>query len=278
MSGKLYIVGTPLGNLGDFSPRAVETLKTADFIAAEDTRVSVKLLNHFGIKKSLVSYYEHNRAESGEKIIARLRSGECCALISDAGMPAISDPGEDLVKLCTENNIPVISVPGPCAVTAALSASGLPSRRFCFEGFLSTARKRRAEHLNELKNEKRTMVFYEAPHKLQNTLRDMLGAWGDREAAVCREMTKLHEEIMHTTLSGALSHFSETAPRGEFVLIIRGASDDGKPEITLSEAEDILNAYKARGMSLKEAAILAAADTGFSKNDLYRSAVKKTGR
>ena len=269
MTGSLYLVGTPIGNLGDLSPRAKEILSTVDFIAAEDTRVSLKLLNHFAIHKPLVSYYEHNRAESGAKILARLLAGESCALVTDAGMPAISDPGEDIVRLCAEHGVPVVTVPGPSALIAALAASGLPTQRVCFEGFLSTSRKSRTQHLQALTDERRTMLFYEAPHKLLNTLRDMLEAWGDRDVAVCRELTKLHEEILRTTLSGALAHFTETPPKGEFVLVIRGAAEPAGPSVTQEEALALLQRYRAEGKSTKEAARLAAADTGYSKNQLY---------
>ena len=201
---KLYIVGTPIGNLGDFSPRAVETLSNCDFIAAEDTRVTVKLLNHFGIKKNMVSYFEHNRRERGEMIVSRMLAGETCALVTDAGMPAISDPGEDLVKLCHDNGIKVESVPGPCAFTTALALSGMPSGRFTFEGFLSVNKPSRREHLDSLKNETRTMLFYEAPHKLGATLKDMYSTFGDREIAIVREITKVHEQVIKITLSKAV--------------------------------------------------------------------------
>jgi 16S rRNA (cytidine1402-2'-O)-methyltransferase len=268
-------VGTPIGNLGDLSPRAKETLSAVDFIAAEDTRVSLKLLNHFGIRKPLISYYEHNRAESGAKILSRLLAGESCALVTDAGMPAISDPGEDIVRLCAENGVPVVTVPGPSALIAALAASGLPTQRFCFEGFLSTSRKSRFEHLQELLEERRTMIFYEAPHKLLNTLRDMLETWGDRDLAVCRELTKLHEEIRRTTLSGALAYFTETPPKGEFVLVIRGTAQPEEPAVTEEEALTLLQHYRGEGKSTKEAARLAAQDTGYSKNRLYELAVGK---
>ena len=200
MSGKLYVVGTPIGNLGDFSPRAVETLGAVDFIAAEDTRVTLKLLNHFGIKKEMISYFEHNKNSKGDVIVSRLLGGENCAICTDAGMPAISDPGEDLVRECIENGIDVESIPGPTAFATALAISGMPSRRFTFEGFLSADKKERKAQLAELTNEKRTMVFYEAPHKLSATLDDMCNAFGDREVAVVKEITKLHESVMKPTL------------------------------------------------------------------------------
>ena len=272
MAGTLYLVGTPIGNLGDLSPRAAETLEAADFIAAEDTRVSLKLLNHLGLKKPLVSYYEHNRAESGERILSRLLAGESCALVTDAGMPAISDPGQDLVALCAGAGVPVLAVPGPSAVVTAVALSGLPSGRFTFEGFLSVAKKSRFEHLESLKAEKRTMVFYEAPHKLRATLRDMLDCWGDRELALCRELTKLHEETVHTTLAAACAYYEENEPRGEYVLVIRGAEEE---ERTLSpeEALALVRELQEAGSSLKDAVKRVAADHGLSKNELYQSAI-----
>ena len=223
MRGKLVVVGTPIGNLGDFSPRAVQALEQADFIAAEDTRVTLKLLNHFGIKKPLVSYYEHNKQGRGRVICDRILAGETCALVSDAGMPAISDPGELLVAQCAEMGIEVTAVPGPSAGITALAVSGLPTARFTFEGFLSTVKKIRREHLEQVRNEERTMVFYEAPHKLVATLQDMLSVFGDRRVALVRELTKIHEQVIRTTLSQALERFSAEAPRGEFVLVIEGA-------------------------------------------------------
>ena len=274
MAGTLYLVGTPIGNLGDFSPRAIEIFKTVDFIAAEDTRVTMKLLNHFVIKKPLVSYYEHNRAESGEKIVARILMGENCALVSDAGMPAISDPGDDLVKLCAEHGIEGIVVPGPSAVVSALALSGLPTGRFTFEGFLSTAKKSRFEHLSDVKTEKRTMVFYEAPHKLLPTLRDMLSVFGDRRIAICRELTKLHEETIRTTLSAAVEMYTANPHRGEFVLVIEGAQEQDAPELTFEDAMAKLQKYREGGMTLKAASKICAEETGFSKNALYDAALK----
>ena len=270
MSGKLYVVGTPIGNLGDFSPRAIETLSKADFLAVEDTRVTVKLLNHFGIKKEMLSYYEHNKASKGNLILERLLKGETCVLVSDAGMPAISDPGEDLVRLCYQNNIPVESVPGPSAITTALSISGMPSGRFCFEGFLTTQKNGRRLHLEELKNEKRTMIFYEAPHKLLATLTDMLKVWGERDIAVVRELTKLHETVFHTNLSGAVEFFTENTPRGEFVLIISGAKED-TVEYTLNDAVKIAEKLMADGQSTSSAAKEAAGITGIKKGDIYKT-------
>ena len=224
MSGTLYLVATPIGNLSDFSPRAVETLENADFIAAEDTRVSVKLLNHFDIKKPLVSYHEHNHVTAGQAILQRLLAGESCALVTDAGTPAISDPGQDLVKLCAENNVPVYAIPGCCACISALAVSGLPTGRFTFEGFLTVNRKSRKAHLDSLKNEERTMVFHEAPHKLRTTLDDLTDAFGpDRRVSLCREMTKLHEETMRCTLGEAVDYYRENTPKGEYVLVVAGA-------------------------------------------------------
>ena len=224
MAGMLYLVPTPIGNLGDISPRCRETLEKADFIAAEDTRVTLKLLNYLGIKKSLVSYFEHNKTQKGDWIVERILAGETCALVSDAGSPAISDPGEELVKQCADAGIIVCAIPGPCAVITALSISGQATGRFCFEGFLSTAKKSRKEHLSSLVNETRTMIFYEAPHKLVNTLEDMAEVFGaDREISLCRELTKLHEEVIRTTLGGALALYAENDPKGEFVLVVAGA-------------------------------------------------------
>ena len=219
---KLYVVGTPIGNLEDFSPRAVRILSECDFIAAEDTRVTLKLLNHFGIKKQMVSYYEHNRNESGEKIIADILSGKTCALVTYAGMPAISDPGEDLVRLCHERGITVESVPGPCAFSTALAISGMPSGRFTFEGFLSVNKPGRAEHLESLINEKRTMIFCEAPHKLSATLKDMNKTFGNREVAIVREITKIHEQVIKTTLDEAVRLYGDGSLKGEIVIIVKG--------------------------------------------------------
>ena len=276
MSGTLYLVGTPIGNLGDLSVRALETLRAADFIAAEDTRVTAKLLNHFEIKKPCVSYYEHNKYASGEKILARILAGETCALVTDAGMPAISDPGEDLVRLCTAHGVEVITIPGPCAAIAALAVSGLPTQRFCFEGFLAVSGKNRSERLEQLKTEPRTMIFYEAPHKLVRTLEDMLAAFGDRDVTIAREITKLHEQTLRTTLSGALAHFRETPPKGEFVLVLRGTQPEAAPEITEEAALARVAQYRGEGLSLKEACRRAADETGFAKNTLYSLAVGKS--
>lgn len=272
MAGKLYVVGTPIGNLSDFSPRAVETLKSVDFIAAEDTRVTVKLLNHFDIQKPMLAYYEHNKMQRGGDVIARLLAGENCALVSDAGMPAISDPGEDLVKMAYENGIPVESVPGPSALITALAISGMKSGRFCFEGFLSVNKPSRRRHLAEVAKEKRTMIFYEAPHKLPATLKDMLEAFGNRKIALVRELTKLHEEVIHTTLSEAAELYSdENRPRGEFVLIVDGYDDAYEEKAyTLADAVRIAKDYINDGKSASTSAKMAAADTGIKKGEIYR--------
>lgn len=269
MIGKLYLVGTPIGNLGDLSPRAADTLEKVDFIAAEDTRVTVKLLNHLGLKKPMLSYYEHNKKERGGEIIERLLSGQNCALVTDAGMPAISDPGEDMVKLAHENGIPVESVPGPSAVITALAISGMPSGRFTFEGFLTMNKPGRRAHLAELKTEKRTMIFYEAPHKLIATLKDMLDFLGDREIALVRELTKIHEEVIHTTLSGALKTYSEKEPKGEFVIIVSGAKETEKT-YTLEEAITLAKDFTEKGDSTSSAAKKAAEITGLKKGDIYK--------
>lgn len=275
MSGILYLVATPIGNLGDFTKRAADILSSVDFIAAEDTRVSIKLLNHLGIKKPIISYYEHNRIESGEKIRDRILCGETCALVTDAGMPAISDPGEDLVRLCADVGITIYAIPGACAAVTALALSGLTTGRFTFEGFLSTAKKSRFEHLDELKTEKRTMIFYEAPHKLMATLKDMLEAFGDRRVSISREMTKIHEETRRSTLSSAISHFEVTAPRGEFVLVIEGAEEQHVPEFKLEDALVFINEYRSDGLSLKDAAKKCSLVTGLPKNVLYEAALKQ---
>lgn len=255
MSGTLYLVGTPIGNLDDLSVRALDTLRAADFIAAEDTRVTAKLLNRFELKKPCVSYYEHNKRASGEKILQRLLAGETCALVTDAGMPAISDPGEDLVRLCAEHGVAVVTVPGPCAAVTALAASGLPTQRFCFEGFLAVSGKNRSAHLEQLRTEQRTMIFYEAPHKLLRTLEDMRAVFGDRELAVARELTKLHEQILRTTFSGALEYFGAIPPKGEFVLIVRGAQPEAPAEVT--EAEALAAVERLRGEGLSQGGVQA---------------------
>lgn len=275
MSGILYLVGTPIGNLGDISPRCAETLSAVDFIAAEDTRVTVKLLNHLGIKKPMVSYFEHNKAESGRKILQRIVEGENCAIVTDAGMPAISDPGEDLVALCAEAGVQVCAVPGPSAVVTALALSGLPTGRFTFEGFLATGKKSRREHLEELCDERRTMIFYEAPHKLKATLADLFTVLGDRRVSISREMTKLHEETLRTTLSQAIEHFEMQLPRGEFVIVVEGAPRIRQAQCSFEEALDIMREYMDNGLALREAARKTADSTGHSKNELYAAMLKK---
>ena len=270
MSGKLYVVGTPIGNLGDLSPRAVQTLEGVDFIAAEDTRVTLGLLNHFGIKKELVSYFEHNKRERGEIIADRIAAGETCAIVTDAGMPAISDPGEDLVRLCHERGIPVEAVPGPTAFATALAISGMAAGRFTFEGFLSVSKKSRREHLEELRNERRTMIFYEAPHKLLYTLQDMLKAFGDRNISLVREITKIHEEVIRTTLSEAVQRYEAEKPRGEFVLIIEGKQQEEAP-LTLEEAVAMAQKLMEGGRSVNDAAKEVAAATPFKKNEIYKA-------
>ena len=274
MPGKLFLVATPIGNLGDISQRAAQTLETVDFIAAEDTRVSVKILNNLGIKKPMVSYHEHNRAASGQRILQRLISGETCALVTDAGTPVISDPGSDLVSLCAEAGVEVTSIPGPCAAISGLILSGLPSGRFTFEGFLSTTKKNRLQHLDELKKEKRTMIFYEAPHKLIPTLRDMLSAWGDRRISLCRELTKLHEEVSRTTLAQACDYFENNAPRGEYVLVIEGAPEESDEGVSLEAALEKVFELRDGGMKLRDAVKFVSSETGIPKNQLYDAAVK----
>ncbi len=269
MSGKLYIVGTPIGNLSDFSPRAIDTLSKVDFLAVEDTRVTVKLLNHFGIKKEMLAYYEHNKNSKGNLIITRLLNGESCALLSDAGMPAISDPGEDLVRQAYENGIEVESVPGPSALITALAISGMPSGRFCFEGFLTMNKIGRREHLESLKNETRTMIFYEAPHKLSATLQDMLKYFGNRKIAIVRELTKLHESVTHTDFEQAIAYYNDNDPRGEFVLIVSGA-DKEKENYTIEDAIKIAQKLINEGHSTSSAAKEAAALTGQKKGDIYK--------
>lgn len=279
MPGTLYLVATPIGNLGDFSPRAREVMSEVDFIAAEDTRVTKKLMTALDLpQKPLVSYYEHNRRQRGEEILARLLGGENCALVTDAGTPAVSDPGEDLVALCAPEGVPVIPIPGCCAAVCALAASGLPTGRWCFEGFLSVNKKARREHLDALKGEKRSMIFYEAPHKLRATLDDLCAAFGgDRRISLSRELTKLHEETLRMTLAEAVAYFTETAPRGEFVMIVEGA-----PDVVDEDAEDdrmarALEAVEKRienGETLKDAVKMVSADLGVKKNALYQLALE----
>ena len=267
MAGMLYLVATPIGNLGDMSPRAVETLAGADFIAAEDTRVSVKLLNRFDIKKPLVSYHEHNRAAAGQAILTRLLSGETCALVTDAGTPAISDPGQELVALCAEN--------GCCAAIAALAVSGLDTRRFTFEGFLPSGKKERRAALEELTGEVRTMVFHEAPHRLRATLADMAEVLGDRPIALCRELTKLHEDTARTTLAQAAAYYAGNEPRGEYVLVVAGRKKQDGPQLTLEQGAERVLRLREGGMRMKDAVRQVADDTGLNRNDLYGAALQR---
>lgn len=273
MAGILYLVATPIGNLGDFTPRAVETLENADFIAAEDTRVSMKLLNHFGVKKPLISYHEHNHVTAGQSVLNRLLAGESCALMTDAGTPAISDPGEDLVRLCAENGVEVRAIPGCCAAVNALAVSGLPTGRFTFEGFLTVNKKSRREHLNSLKDETRTMIFHEAPHKLRTTLNDLMEAFGpDRRISLCRELTKLHEEIWKTTLGEAVEHYRANDPRGEYVLVMAGApaGEDAGAGLTLEQAAQRALELTGEGFGPTAAAKAAAQGTPYSKSEVYK--------
>lgn len=270
MAGKLYVVGTPLGNLSDWSPRAAEVLRTVDFIAAEDTRVTLKLLNKFEIKTPMISYHEHNHKLRGAQIMGHLFSGEDCALVTDAGMPAISDPGEDLVRLARENGIEVCSVPGPSALITALAASGMPSGRFSFEGFLSVNKNSRREHLLSLQNDPRTLIFYEAPHKLVATLSDMLSVLGDRQIALCKELTKLHESVQVLFLSEALAGFADQPPKGEFVLIVRGAAPKQPKSLTPEQALLLAKEYLKEGLSMPQASKKAAVESGLKKSEIYQ--------
>ena len=276
MSGTLYLVATPIGNLRDLSPRALEILSQVDFIAAEDTRVSLKLMNHFSVKKPLLSYHEHNHVTAGRQVLQRLLAGESCALVTDAGTPAISDPGEDIVRLCAEHGVPFCAVPGCCALISALAVSGLPTGRFTFEGFLSVNRRQRREHLSSLLEERRTMIFYEAPHKLLTTLEDLCEAFGpERRLSLSRELTKLHEETLRTTLGGALTHFRAVAPKGEFVLVVEGAPAPEEALISLEDAvQQVLRLQEEHQLKTKEAIRRVAADTGLAKNELYDAVLK----
>ena len=275
MSGTLYLVPTPIGNLGDISRRMAETLEQADFIAAEDTRVTVKLLNHLGLKKPMVPYHRHNTGTGGQAILDRLQAGESCALVTDAGTPAISDPGEELVARCGEAGIPVCAIPGPCALVTALAVSGQPTGRFTFEGFLAMNKKNRRAHLESLQGEERTMIFYEAPHKLAATLRDLADTFGaDRPLTLCRELTKLHEEVSRTTLGQAAAWYGENAPKGEFVLVVRGAEPLPEGEASLEDGLALVDRLRGEGMSLRDAVKRAARELGLSRNELYDAAVK----
>lgn len=271
--GTLYLVTTPIGNLADLSERAKKVLAGVDFVAAEDTRNSAKLLAIFGIKKPMVSYYEHNKRERGEEICARISAGESCALVTDAGMPGISDPGEDIVRLCAERGIPVTAVPGPCAAMTALTLSALFTGRFAFEGFLSTNKGERRDRLAELKCDTRTLIFYEAPHKLKSTLSDLYAAFGDRKISLCRELTKLNEEILRTTLSAATEIYSEREPRGEYVLVVEGASSEQvRAEAFWSEMsiEEHVAHYVNEGKTKMDAIKACAKDRGIAKNEVYK--------
>ena len=274
MAGTLCLVPTPIGNLGDISLRAKQALEAADFIAAEDTRVSLKLLNHLEIKKPLVSYYEHNKSFKGSQIVERILAGENCALVSDAGSPAISDPGEDLVKECAQAGITVYAIPGPCAAITALSISGQATGRFCFEGFLSMSKKSRREHLDSLRSEKRTMIFYEAPHKLMNTLEDMAEVFGpERPISFCRELTKHHEEVIRTTIGQSIDHFTENPPKGEFVLVVAGAPEEEKALPTAVDAAARVSQLMAQGLSRKDAIRQTAKELALPKNAVYAAAL-----
>ena len=269
--GKLYLVATPIGNLADMSERAVKVLSEVDFIAAEDTRNSLRLLTHFGISKPMVSYHEHNRRERGEEIAERLSAGESCALITDAGTPAISDPGEDIVRLCAESGIPVTSIPGACAMITALTLSGLPTARFCFEGFLPVQKKERRQRLEELSYEKRTFILHEAPHKLRTTLSDLADTLGgERRISLCRELTKLNEEIHRTTLAEAVEYYGEREPRGEYVLVVEGGTKEAETKKSNMTPEEAFAYYLGEGMSRSDAAKATAKLLGLSRNEVYK--------
>ena len=276
MAGTLYLVPTPIGNLGDISQRMAQTLAEVDFIAAEDTRVSIKLLNHLGLKKPMLTYHRHNTETGGQAVLDRLLAGEDCALVTDAGMPAISDPGEELVARCAQQGIPVVTIPGPCALVTALAASGQPTGRFTFEGFLAMNKKNRRAHLDALRDEERTMIFYEAPHKLQATLKDLCQTFGpDRPVSLCRELTKLHEEIRRTTLGEAEEYYRENPPKGEFVLVVRGAPPKREAEATLEDGQALVEELMAQGTSQRDAVKQAAKTLGLSRNQLYDAVVGK---
>lgn len=275
MPGRLYVVGTPIGNLEDMSVRAVRTLGEVDFIAAEDTRVTLKLLNHFEIKKPMVSYHEHNAREKGGEILTRLLAGESCAIVTDAGMPCISDPGEDLVRLCAQNGIDTKVVPGPSAAISALALSGLDTSKFVFEGFLNPQKNTRLERLEELRREKRTIIFYEAPHKLCDTLRAMYQVLGDRRITLARELTKIYEEVIRTTLSQAVALYEEKAPKGEFVLVVEGMSEE-EQALSIEQALDLIQTLTEKGEPLSKAAKDVARQTGFKKGELYSKFLERT--
>lgn len=279
MAGTLYLVPTPIGNLGDISKRMAETLAAVDFIAAEDTRVSIKLLNHLGLKKPMMSYYRHNTDAGGKAILTRILAGESCALVTDAGTPAVSDPGEELVVLCAEAGVEIVAIPGPCALVTALSVSGLPTGRFTFEGFLAMNKKNRRVHLGSLQGETRTMIFYEAPHKLRSTLCDLKEAFGgERRIALCRELTKLHEEVIRTTLAEAVEYYTQTAPKGEFVLIVEGGCPHIEDTMTMDQALERVEELRGEGASLRDAVRRSAQETGLPKNEIYDLAVAKSNK
>jgi len=274
MAGTLYLVPTPIGNLGDISQRMADTMAQADFIAAEDTRVSLKLLNHLGLKKPMVSYHRHNTESGGQAVISRLMAGESCALVTDAGMPAISDPGEELVAECAALDIPVVVIPGPCALVAALAVSGQPTGRFTFEGFLPMNKKNRRAHLESLRREERTMIFYEAPHKLCATLEDLAKVFGDdRPISLCRELSKLHEEVVRTTLGEAVARYDAQPPKGEFVLVVRGAQPQEEQEVTLEDGLAMVERLREQGLSMRDAVKQAAKELGLPRNQLYELAI-----
>ncbi len=273
--GKLYIVGTPIGNLGDFSPRAQEILKEVDFICAEDTRVTAVLLSKFGIKKQMISYHEHNAKQRGQEILPRLLEGESCGVVTDAGMPCISDPGEEIVKLCVEHGVEVITVPGPTAAMSALAISGLNTKRFCFEGFLSVTKRIRREHLNQLKPLPQTLIFYEAPHKLKTTLSDLLETLGDRKISLCRELTKVHEEVIRGSISEMIEYYNINEPKGEYVLVVEGAKEEEGENFTLEQAAEIVQQLMEQGMKPSDACREAAKQTGLGKSEIYRKVLRK---
>lgn len=276
LAGTLYLVPTPIGNLGDISRRMAETLAQADFIAAEDTRVTVKLLNHLGLKKPMLTYHRHNTDSGGQAVVDRLLAGESCALVTDAGTPAVSDPGEELVVRCAALGIPVCAIPGPCALVTALAVSGQPTGRFTFEGFLAMNKKNRRAHLDSLRGEERTMIFYEAPHKLAATLADLSETFGpDRPLTLCRELTKLHEEVRRTTLGAAAAYYGENEPKGEFVLVVRGAEPVREAEASLEDGLALVDKLRGEGLSLRDAVKRAAKELGLSRNQLYDLAVGK---
>ncbi|MBQ8146418.1 MAG: 16S rRNA (cytidine(1402)-2'-O)-methyltransferase [Clostridia bacterium] len=273
VGGTLYLVATPIGNLSDISQRALKVLSEVDIVAAEDTRNTGKLLAYFGISKPMISYFEHNKRERGLAILEKLQEGQSCALVTDAGTPAISDPGEDLVVLCAEKGVPVTSIPGCSAVVNALALSALPTGRFCFEGFLSTNKNERTDRLNEIKNDTRTTIFYEAPHKLLKTLKDLYEVFGDRRISLCRELTKLNEEIMRTTLSGAIEHYESNSPRGEYVLVLEGCTSKASVDgfWTDMSIESHVEHYVSQGLKKMDAIKAVAKDRGVSKSEIYKA-------